>query len=168
MPFLKIYVHFVWNTKNKISYLAIKEVRKIIWNHIRDNANKNGIRVDFINGYSNYYHCLIDLDVDQTIQKVIETLKGEKTFWINKKGVSPESFPDELPPFTDTEKSKKFEWNDDYFAIAVSESFFDRVSNYAQNQSDDNNEKLFHKEYKEYSIQYGFQKFVPNNSVLEL
>jgi len=168
MPFLKIYVHFVWNTKNKISYLAIKEVRKIIWNHIRDNANKNGIRVDFINGYSNYYHCLIDLDVDQTIQKVIETLKGEKTFWINKKGVSPESFPDELPPFTDTAKSKKFEWNDDYFAIAVSESFFDRVSNYAQNQSDDNNEKLFHKEYKEYSIQYGFQKFVPNNSVLEL
>jgi putative transposase len=160
MPFLKIYVHFVWNTKNKISYLAIKEVRKIIWNHIRDNANKNGIRVDFINGYSNYYHCLIDLDVDQTIQKVIETLKGEKTFWINKKGVSPESFPDELPPFTDTAKSKKFEWNDDYFAIAVSESFFDRVSNYAQNQSDDNNEKLFHKEYKEYSIQYGFQKFV--------
>ena len=168
MPFLKIYVHFVWSTKNKISYLAIKEVRKIIWNHIRDNANKNGIRVDFINGYSNYYHCLIDLDVDQTIQKVIETLKGEKTFWINKKGVSPESFPDELPPFTDTAKSKKFEWNDDYFAIAVSESFFDRVSNYAQNQSDDNNEKLFHKEYKEYSIQYGFQKFVPNNSVLEL
>jgi putative transposase len=168
MPFLKIYVHFVWNTKNKISYLAIKEVRKIIWNHIRDNANKNGIRVDFINGYSNYYHCLIDLDVDQTIQKVIETLKGEKTFWISKKGVSPESFPDELPPFTDTAKSKKFEWNDDYFAIAVSESFFDRVSNYAQNQSDDNNEKLFHKEYKEYSIQYGFQKFVPNNSVLEL
>ncbi len=160
MPFLKIYVHFAWSTKNKISFLAIKEVRKIIWNHIRANAQKNGIRIDFINGYSDYYHCLIDLETDQTIQKVIETLKGEKTFWISKKGVSTESFPAELPPLPDTAKSKKFEWNDDYFAIAVSESFFDRVSNYAQNQLDDNNEKLFNKEYKEYSIQYGFQKIV--------
>ena len=160
MPFLKINVQFAWSTKNKISFLAIKEVRKIIWNHIRENAQKNGIRIDFINGYSDYYHCLIDLKTDQTIEEVIETLKGEKTFLINKKGGTPESFPAELPPFQDTSKSNKFEWKDDYFAIAVSESFFDRVSNYEQNQLDDNNEKLFTKEYKEYSIQYGFQKFV--------
>jgi len=160
MPFLKVYVHFAWSTKNKISSLAIKEVRKIIWNHIKTSANKNGIRLDFINGYANYYHCLIDLKADQTIQEVIATLKAEKTFSICKKGVSSESIPAELPPFPDTAKSKKFEWNDDYFAIAVSESFFDRVSNYSQNQVEDNNEKLFNKEYEEYSIQYGFQKFI--------
>jgi putative transposase len=160
MPFLKVYVHFAWSTKNKISSLAIKEVRKIIWNHIKTSANKNGIRVDFIDGYTNYYHCLIDLEADQTIQDVITTLKGEKTFSICKKGVSTVSSPAELPPFPNTAKNKKFEWNDDYFVIAVSESFFDRVSNYAQNQLEDNNEKLFNKEYEEYSIQYGFQKFV--------
>ena len=91
---------------------------------------------------------------------MIATLKGKKTFSICKKEVSTKSSPAELPPFPDTAKSKKFEWNDDYFAIAVSESFFDRVSNYAQNQLEDNNEKLFNKEYEEYSIQYGFQKFV--------
>jgi REP element-mobilizing transposase RayT len=160
MPFLKVYVHFAWNTKNKISSLAIKEVRKIIWNHIKTRANKNGIRVDFINGYANYYHCLIDLEADQTIQDVIATLKGEKTFRISKKGASKEFIPAELPPFPDTAKNKKFEWNDDYFFIAVSESFFDRVSNYVQNQLEDNNEKLFNKEYEEYSIQYAFQKFI--------
>jgi len=48
MPFLKIYVHFVWSTKNKTSSLAIKEVRKTIWNHIRANANKNGIYIDLM------------------------------------------------------------------------------------------------------------------------
>jgi len=100
------------------------------------------------------------LESDQTIEKVIETLKGEKTFWINKKGASTESFTTELPPFLDTAKSNKFEWKDDYFAIAVSESALDRISYYTQNQLDENNEKLFNKEYKEYSIQYGFQKFV--------
>lgn len=160
MPFLKVYVHFAWNTKNKISSLAIKEVRKIIWNDIKTSANKNGIRIDFINGYANYYHCLIDLEADQNIQDVIVTIKGEKTFRTSKKEVSTEFIPAELPPFPNTAKSKKFEWNDDYFVIAVSESFFDRVSNYAQNQLEDNNEKLFNKEYEEYSIQYGFQKFV--------
>ncbi|MBA4316832.1 MAG: hypothetical protein C0412_00375, partial [Flavobacterium sp.] len=74
--------------------------------------------------------------------------------------VSSESFPAELPPFLDTATTNKFEWKDDYFAIAVSESTMERMSNYSQNQLDDNNEKLFNKEYKEYSIQYGFQKFV--------
>jgi putative transposase len=159
MPFLKVYVHFVWSTKNKISYLAIKEVRKIIWNHIRANANKNGIRVDFINGYSDYYHCLIALEDDQTIEKVMETLKGEKTFWINKKGSSTESFPPELPPILDAGINTKFEWKDDYFAIAISESALDRISSYVQNQLTDNNKKLFDKEYNEYVIKYGFQKF---------
>ncbi|HSN48018.1 MAG TPA: hypothetical protein VLR29_04595, partial [Flavobacterium sp.] len=85
---------------------------------------------------------------------------GEKTFSINKDGVSTESFLAELIPNPDKPKSKKFQWNDDYFAIAVSESFFDRVSNYSQNQLEDNNEILFNKDYDEYSIQYGFEKFV--------
>lgn len=160
MPFLKVYVHFAWSTKNKISSLAIKEVRKIIWNHIKTNASENGIRVDFINGYANYYHCLIDLDANQNIQDVTATLKGERTYGIYNNGVSTTSIPAELSPFPDTAKSKKFEWDDDYFVIAVSESFFDRVSNYTQNQLEDYNEKLFKKEYEEYSIQYGFQKFV--------
>jgi len=158
MPFIKVYIHFVWNTKNKISFLAIKEVRKIIWNHIRANANKDGIRLDFINGYSDHYHCLIALEDGQTIEKVIETLKGEKTFWINKKGVSTESFPSELPPILDAETNNKFQWKEDYFVIAVSESLFKRVSSYVQNQMTDNSKKLFDKDYKEYVIKYGFQK----------
>jgi len=160
MPFLKVYVHFAWSTKNKISCLAIKEVRKTIWNHIRENANKNGIHIDFINGYFDHYHCLMKLESDQTIEKMIETIKGEKTFWFNKKGASTESFTPKLPPFLNTSKSNKFECKDEYFAVAVSESALDKISCYSQNQLDDNNEKLFNNEYKEYSIQYGFQKFV--------
>lgn len=157
MLFIKIYVQFVWSTKNKISFLAIKEIRKIIWNHIRENAHKKGIRVDFINGYSNYYQCLIVLDVNQTIEKVIETLKGEKTFWINKKGVSTELVPAELPPIHDA-KNNSNKWQDHYFAVAISESVSDRNSHFIQNQLNDDGKKTFNN-YNEYSIQYGFQKF---------
>ena len=51
MAFIKVYIHFVWNTKKKLSFLAIKEIRKTVWNHIRENGHKKGIRIDFINGY---------------------------------------------------------------------------------------------------------------------
>ncbi len=158
MPFIKVYIRFVWDTKNKISFLAIKEVRKIIWNHIRTNANKNGIRLDFINGYFDYYHCLMQLEAGQTIEKVIKILNGKKTFWINKKGISTESFTAELPPILDAGTNNKLEWKEDYFLISVSESVLERVSNYTRNQLDDNREKLFDKKYREYIIQYGFQK----------
>lgn len=158
MPFIKIYVEFVWSTKNKISFLAIKEIRKTIWNHIRENAHKKGIRVDFINGYSDYYHCLIALEEGQTIEEVIETLKGEKTFRINKRGISTELVSDELPPIQ-YPKNNNHKWEDDYFVIAVSESVFERMSHFIENQLDDDSKKIFDN-YNEYLIQYGFQKFV--------
>jgi REP element-mobilizing transposase RayT len=157
MAFVKVYVQFVWKTKNKISFLTIKEIRKIIWNHIRENAHKKGIRVDFINGYSNYYQCLIALEVDQTMDKVIETLKGEKTFWINKKGFSTELAPAELPPILDT-KNNNYKWQDHYFAVAISESVSDRAP-FIQNQLKNDDGKKIVNNYNEYLIQYGFQKF---------
>lgn len=160
MSFIKVYIHFVWSTKHKISFLAIKEVRKIIWNHVRANANKNGIHLDFINGYSDHYHCLIALEEGKTIEKVMTVLKGEKTFLINKKGVSTESFPPELPPIQEMSKSKKLEWNDYYFVIAVSESIFKRINNCVQNELVDDSKKVVKKGYTEYLIQYGFQKLV--------
>jgi|GEM_PF-601987 len=157
MPFIKIYVQFVWNTKSKMSFLAIKEIRKTIWNHVRENAHKKGIHVDFINGYSDYYNCLIALEENQTIEEVIETLKGNMTFRINKRGVSTELVPAELPPIQDT-KNNNHKWKDDYFAVAVNKSKFERMSHFIQNQLDDDSQKIF-KEYDEYLIQYGFQKF---------
>jgi putative transposase len=71
MPFLKVYIHFVWSTKNRVPYLESKELRQKVWNHIRENAKEKGIFIDFINGYNDHCHCLISLGVDQTIQKVM-------------------------------------------------------------------------------------------------
>lgn len=40
MSFIKVYVHFVWSTKNREHFLASTEIRKIVWQHIRENAKK--------------------------------------------------------------------------------------------------------------------------------
>jgi len=156
MIFIKVYIDFVWKTKKKLSFLAAKEIRKTIWNHIRESANKKGIRVDYINGYSDQYRCLIALDKEQSIEKMFDILKGERTFWINKKGVSNESFQTELPPIIDSGASNISEWQENYLKIVIGESEMRKVKNYIQEHN--YNEKKSSKQYDEFLVEYGFQK----------
>ncbi|WP_300978303.1 IS200/IS605 family transposase [Flavobacterium sp.] len=145
MPFVKVYLHCVWSTKNRIPYLDTIELRQKVWNHIRENAIQKGIFIDFINGYSDHCHCLISLGVDQNIQKVIQLIKGESSFWINKNELTKE----------------KFQWQEEYFAVSVSESVLDKVRDYIKNQETHHKKKTFQEEYDEFILKYGF-KMVDN------
>ncbi len=40
MPFIKVYIHFVWSTKNREAFLSSKEIRRKVWQHIRENAKE--------------------------------------------------------------------------------------------------------------------------------
>lgn len=142
MPFIKVYIHFVWGTKNRFPFLDSTELRKKVWNHIKENAKEKGIYVDFINGYADHCHCIISLGVDQNIQKIIQLIKGESSFWINKNKLTKE----------------KFEWQDEYFAVSVSESLIDKVRDYIKNQEVHHKKKTFQEEYDEIISKFGFQK----------
>ena len=143
MSFIKVYIHFVWSTKNRCPFLATKEVRQKVWTHIKENAKEKGIYIDFINGYTDHCHCLISLGVDQTIQKVMQLIKGESSFWINKEKLT----------------SEKFQWQSEYFAVSVSESMVDKVRNYIKNQESHHSKKSFKEEYEEFILKYNFQKY---------
>jgi len=90
MPHVKVYIHFVWSTKNRYPYLDSKDLRLQVWKHIRENAVQKGIYIDFINGYSDHCHCLISLGRDQTLQKLMQLIKGESSYWINKNRLTKE------------------------------------------------------------------------------
>ena len=143
MPFVKVYIHFVWSTKNRYPFLNSKELRAQVWNHIQENAKEKGIFIDFINGYSDHCHCLVSLGIDQTIQKVVQLIKGESSFWINKNKLTKE----------------KFEWQNEYFAVSVAESILDKVRAYIANQEEHHRIKTFQEEYEEFIKNYGFQKY---------
>ncbi|MEZ5009322.1 MAG: IS200/IS605 family transposase [Chitinophagales bacterium] len=143
MPFIKVYIHFVWSTKNRLPYLKTKEIRQKLWEHIRDNAKQKGIFIDFINGYTDHCHCLVSLGADQTIQKIMQLIKGESSYWMNKQGFIEE----------------KFEWQDEYFAVSVSESVIDKVRYYIKNQELHHRNKSFQDEYEEILIKHGFERF---------
>ncbi len=142
MPFVKVYIHFVWSTKNRVPFLNSKELRTKVWGHIRDNSNKKGIFIDHINGYSEHCHCLVSLGIDQTIQKVVQLIKGESSFWINKNKLTLD----------------KFEWQDEYLAASVSESGVRKVRDYIRNQETHHKNKTFEEEYLAFIRNYNFEE----------
>ncbi|EAZ82831.1 IS200/IS605 family transposase [Algoriphagus machipongonensis] len=143
MPFVKVYIHFVWTTKNRYPYFNSKELRLKVWEHIRENSKSKGIFVDFVSGHDDHCHCLVSLGINQTIQKIMQLIKGESSYWINKSQLTAE----------------KFEWQDEYYAVSVSESVLDRVRKYIKNQEDHHRKKSFQEEYEEFIEKFGFQKF---------
>ena len=146
MPFIKVYIHFVWSTKNRFPFLNSLELREKMWKHIKENAKEKGIFIDFVNGYNDHCHCLVSMKSDQTIQKVIQMIKGESAFWFNNQRLILE----------------KFEWQDEYFAVSVSESMIENVRNYIRNQETHHSKKSFDDEYNKMIDVYGFQKFNEN------
>ena len=142
MPFAKVYIHFVWTTKNRKQFLHSKELRETMWKHIRENAKKKGIFVDSVNGYSEHCHFMISMGTDQTIKGVMQLIKGESSFWFNKQKL--------IEP--------KFEWQNDYFAVSVSDSMITKVRAYIKNQESHHCKKLFKDEFDEFIDKYGFQK----------
>lgn len=141
MSQVRIWVHLVFSTKNREAYLS-KEIRKEVHNHIIKNCSEKGIFLKSINGYCEHIHCLVSLSKDQTISQVSQLIKGESSFWINKQ---------KLVPF-------KFSWQDDYFAVSVSESQVNDVINYIHNQEVHHAKKSYLDEVNEFMTKYGFDK----------
>lgn len=141
MPLVKIYIHFVWSTKNRIPFLNTTILRQQVWEHIKSNAKKKNIFIDCINGYAEHCHCLVSLSLDQNLKTIMQLIKGESSFWINKESLT----------------KQKFEWQDEYFAVSVSESVVEKVRAYIKNQEAHHAVKTYQQEYDEFITAYNFE-----------
>lgn len=140
MSFVKIWIHLVFATKNREPLLS-KEFRYKLYKHIIENCKEKGIFLQSINGYTDHIHCLVSLGKDQNISKICQLIKGESSFWINKNNLT----------------EGKFGWQDDYFAVSVSESQVETVTNYIQNQEAHHSKRSFNEEAEEFMNKYGWQ-----------
>jgi len=73
MSWVRIWIHLVFSTKKREPFLH-KEIRKQVFEHIKQNAAIKGIWLDSINGFSDHAHCLISLGRDQTISQVAQLI----------------------------------------------------------------------------------------------
>ncbi|WP_298681120.1 IS200/IS605 family transposase [uncultured Mucilaginibacter sp.] len=139
MSFVKIWVHLVFSTKNRNPWL-LKDIRYKLHQHIIENCKEKEIFLQAINGYTDHIHCLISLGKEQNIAKIANLIKGESSFWFNRQGFTEDVFG----------------WQDDYFAVSVSESQLQTVTNYIKNQEQHHAKKSFDKEVEEFSAAYGW------------
>jgi len=127
MPWVRVWIHFVWSTKNREPYLN-SDIRHEVFAHIRENARAKNIHIDCMSGYVDHAHCLVSLGTNQAIEKIMQLIKGESSFWINQSGVC----------------KTKFGWQDEYFAVSVSEANVPALRKYMANQGrTSSEEKLF-------------------------
>ena len=109
-----------------------------------EHSRCNGIFIDCINGSNDHVHLLISLGSEQNISRVIQQIKGESTYWLNRNGMFP----------------FRFCWQEDYFAVSVSESQIDTVRKYIEEQIEHHRVKSFADEYQEFIEKFGFGETV--------
>jgi putative transposase len=143
MRYTKIMLHVIWATKNR-SRIITDHLKPVLLNHIKENSISKGIYIDSINCVEDHIHLLISLGADQTVAKVVMLLKGESSFWINKQ---------KLIPF-------KFEWQDEYIALSVSESVVEKVRNYIAGQEEHHKRKTFKNEYNDLLVSHKFENIL--------
>ena len=140
MSYVKIWIHAVWAVKNRKPILTT-EKRQTMFEHIHKNALEKDIYMEIVGGHNNHVHCLFRLRNNQTIENVMQLLKGESSFWFNNKsGLS----------------QLKLNWQKEYFAVSVSESQIDVVRNYIATQEEHHKTKTWEDEYNEFIEKYGF------------
>lgn len=138
MSWINIWVHLVFSTKNRMPFLHSKEIRYKVFRHIKENAEKKAICLDSVNGYKDHVHCLISLGKEQSISKISQLIKGESSYWINKNQII----------------NTKFIWQDDYWAVGVSNSHIKQIRKYIHLQEE---------HHKKYSFTDEINNFIRKN-----
>ena len=141
MPFTKVMIHCIWATKNRQKTIS-KELKPVLLKHIKENSIHKSIHIDCLNCVDDHIHLLISLGREQTVSKVIQLIKGESSFWVNNEKII----------------AGKFEWQDEYIALSVSESAIERVRAYILNQEEHHKRKSFEQEHLEFLLIHGFNE----------
>src|SRR4051794_11827110 len=130
MSYVRIWVHLVFTTRDREQYFT-KDIREKVIQHIVENAKLKDIYLEAIGGWSEHLHLLISLGKEQKIAKVAMLIKGESAHWLNQQNFF----------------RGKFFWQDDYFALSVSESLVLKVKQYILNQEEHHRARPFAGEF---------------------
>jgi len=116
--------------------------RPALLKHIRENALEKDLVLDYINAHLDHVHALINLGKQQNLSFIMQNLKGESSFWINRQKILP----------------SHFNWQDDYFAVSISHSHVDRVRRYIKNQDEHHKHMDWEEESELFMKRYGFER----------
>jgi len=120
-----------------------ERIRGAIVEHILYNAKQKGIYIDHLNGYKEHLHSLISLGGKQNVSEIMQIIKGESSYWINKSKLT----------------NLKFEWQDDYYAVSVGMNQIDVLRRYIRNQVQHHRNESYEDELDKLIEEYKLERF---------
>jgi len=121
----------VWTTKHRHPYLQ-HSIRPAVFDHIIESARTKGIVVNSLGGAEEHLHLLVSLGAEQSIAELSRSLKNDVAAWINDQQLVTE----------------EFKWQDDYYAVSVSEHDIRRVRRHIRRQDQHHHKQSFAEEYQ--------------------
>ena len=137
----KIWLQFVWSTKDRSPIITKKLKNKLI-KHFKEYGSKNEIYIDIVNGIEDHLHFLIGLNPKQSPAKIANLLKGESSNWVNKNIFI----------------RAKFSWQEGYSVFSVSPKDINKVREYIRNQEEHHRKMTYLEEVEKFLKAYGIQK----------
>lgn len=136
----RCWVHLIWGTLNREKLLH-NEVAARVSGYLSEYAETNEIymKINYVN--ADHVHALVDLPTGQSIEKVIQLIKGSSSHWINANNVI----------------ARKFAWGRGYGVFSVSESNIGQVAAYIAGQEQHHRMRTFAEEFKEFVDRHGLQ-----------
>ena len=131
MSYTQVCIHYVWTTKYRNPVLVMP-YRVLLFKHIKENAKIKNILLDRINGYLDHVHCLVWLRPEQTIDGIVQLIKGESANWFNNRS----GF-----------EHNRLQWQTNYFALSVSPSVLEKTRAYIDTQELHHRKQTFDEEY---------------------
>lgn len=77
-----------------------------------------------------FFHCLVAINCNQNIAKVVKLIKGESSHWVNRNRLT----------------TSKFYWQREYYAVSVDRTRLKTIRNYIRNQERHHKNKNLQKE----------------------
>ncbi|MCB9309034.1 MAG: IS200/IS605 family transposase [Lewinellaceae bacterium] len=129
----KIWIHAIWSTKGRLPLLH-PSIENKVYQFISEQLREQGCPVRIVNGMPDYIHCLFLLNPKKSMADIIKQIKGSSSHFINQSNLI----------------SEKFGWQNGYAAFSVSQSVFERVFHYINNQKQHHSKTSFIQEYDDF------------------
>jgi REP element-mobilizing transposase RayT len=136
----KIYVHLVFSTKNRETWLR-EELRGDLLAYMGGTLNGMGCLPVEINAELDHVHALILLGRTVAMSDVVAGLKRGSTEWLRRRSAH----------------FATFHWQSGYGVFSVSESSVEAVREYIRNQHEHHRGKTFQEEYRAMLAKHGIE-----------
>lgn len=131
---VKILVHVVWSTKDRVRLIPA-EMEPKMYGYISGIITNNGGKMLTAGGDGDHIHILISIGKCD-LTKLIGTIKRETSKWMKENGV------------------RKFYWQRGYGAFSVGQSQVEAVSNYIRDQKEHHKRQTFQDEFRSLCRRY--------------